>query len=91
MITNFQLSHKTKRPDCCDFECCGNKFGRIERSVHAHVHGSVNRIVKTRRYAKHVERQLVQKEITNQLVEVLLDIDDFNREMMHFEMDELGY
>lgn len=66
-ITNFQLSAKTKRPPCCDFCCCGNKFGRIERSKYCHVHSGINRIKRTRRYVKHVERQLIQREIAEQL------------------------
>jgi hypothetical protein len=64
LLTNFQISNKTKRPACCDFDCCGNHFGRIERrSRQSRIHSKVNRIKLTRRYAKHVENQLVRKEI----------------------------
>lgn len=78
MITNFRVSNKTAAPRCCDFSCCGNKFGRIEHSFiqtstgrryYPHVHTSINRIKKTRRYAKHVERQIVKKMIMEVLNE----------------------
>jgi len=66
MITDFRISKKTRRPGCCNFDCCGNHFGRIERSAHANVR-NVNRIIKSRRYVKHVERQMVRKFILSEL------------------------
>jgi len=74
MITNFQLSAKTKKPAVCGFSCCGNKFGRIERSKYCKVHHGINRIKRSRRYVKHVERQLIKQEIQEQLQE---ELDDF--------------
>jgi hypothetical protein len=70
-ITDFQLSAKTKRPTCCNFCCCGNKFGRIERSKYCKVHHGINRIKRSRRYVKHVERQLIQQEIREQILEAI--------------------
>lgn len=65
MISDFKVSAKTKHPACCHWGCCGNKFGRIEkRSSGRH---KDNRMVKTRRYAKHVEKQKVMKEIREEL------------------------
>lgn len=87
-LTDFRVSRKTKRPGCCDFDCCGNHFGRIEKSRHARVHGQVNRIVKTRRYAKRVERRLTKEEIRVQLNETLQDIEDFNLEMKEMFCDD---
>jgi DNA-binding transcriptional regulator GbsR (MarR family) len=87
MVSDFRVSGKTKRPPCCDFSCCGNKFGRIEKSFLSkgkklYPKHHQNRIVKTRRYAKHVERQLIKKEIENQLIEelesMLEDIKEWN-------------
>lgn len=78
MITNFKVSSKTKHPKCCHWACCGSKFGRIERSQYAsRAHGQYNRIVRARRYAKHVERQLVRREIAAQLQEEFDDVMDF--------------
>lgn len=70
MITNFQISAKTRRPACCDWWCCGNMFGRIERSQYAHIHGNVNRVKLSRRYVKHVEKQIVRREIALELLEI---------------------
>lgn len=81
MNMTFQISHKTKSPACCGFDCCGNKFGRIERSKYAKYHGRISRMKLTRRYAKHVEKRIIQKEIAEQLHEEILDIEEFNREM----------
>jgi hypothetical protein len=67
MLTNFQICSKTKRPAVCDFSCCGNKFGRIERAQYCKNHSGINRIKRTRRYAKHVERQMIRNEIKSQL------------------------
>lgn len=65
MLTNFQISQKTKRPACCDWDCCGCHFGRI--SYRQHRNKGQNRIIKARRYAKRVERRLVQLMIMEEL------------------------
>lgn len=87
-ITNFQLSDKTKRPACCDFYCCGNKFGRIERSKYCHVHSGINRIKRSRRYVKHVERQLVQREIVEQLNDDAIYTEELHRELEEYFAEE---
>jgi hypothetical protein len=69
MLTDFRLSSKTKPPACCAFYCCGNKFGRIEKSQYCKVHSGINRIKRSRRYVKHVEKQLVRKQILAELSE----------------------
>lgn len=69
MITNFKSNQKTKQPRCCAYHCCGNHFGRIERSIYAKVHSSENRIKPTRRYAKRAERNSIRKLICDELVE----------------------
>ena len=69
MLTDFRVSIKTKPPACCSFDCCGNKFGRIESHGHAHPK-SINRIKLSRRYAKRVERQLVRRLILAELIEI---------------------
>ncbi len=92
MITDFQASQKTAIPRC-GFACCGNKFGRIEKSfLHKgkrlypkHHHG--NRLARVRRYAKHVERQLVQVEIKQQLQEEYETMLDAIQEWNEFWAD----
>jgi hypothetical protein len=64
MITNFKGNKKTKSPSCCNLACCGNKFGRIGGD--SHYHGE-NRIIKTRRYAKRAERNIIRNDILAQL------------------------
>jgi len=86
MLKILQLSHKTYVP-FCGLECCGNKFGRIERSCHANTHGRINRMKRARRYAKHVERQLIKKEIASQLHEEYLEIMEFIEEMQELFAD----
>lgn len=90
-ITNFQLSDKTKRPPCCDFCCCGNKFGRIERSKYCKVHHGINRIKRSRRYVKHVERQLIEREIQAQLKDDRDYWEDEMRELKEFFRSEEDY
>jgi len=70
MITDFNTSNKTKIPACCSFDCCGNRFGRIESHDHANTHGRVNRIVLTRRYAKRAGRPAIKREIEMELAEL---------------------
>lgn len=65
MLTDFRVSVKTKRPGCCDWFCCGNKFGRIEKR--GHYRKDNLRMKKTRRYAKHVEKFLWKKEVKEEM------------------------
>ena len=69
MITNFNASKKTASPACCSFDCCGNRFGRIESHGHAKVHGRVNRIKLSRRYAKRAEKAIIRREILTEISE----------------------
>lgn len=68
-MKDFQYSVKTKSPAICSFDCCGSKFGRIEARGHDKDRRNhrENRIIRARRYAKHVIRQLVRKEIMEEL------------------------
>ena len=81
-LTNFRASSKTC-PPWCSFDCCGCRFGRIERrSMYVRVHSGINRIIRARRYAKHVERQKIQQEIREALIDYYrldsLDLDYFS-------------
>lgn len=87
MITDFRISIKTKAPQCCALDCCGNKFGRIERSTWIRCHNQVNRIIKTRRYAKHVMKRMNQMEILQQLQDEHDDIVEAEREWELFWSD----
>ena len=87
MITDFRVSYKTNAPQICSFDCCGNHFGRIERSTYMRCHRQVNRIIQTRRYAKRVERRLVQLEIQQQLQDEYDDIQEAIREWNAFWAD----
>lgn len=76
MITNFNASPKTKHPACCSFACCGNKFGRIDRSSYSRRRKSVTRIVKTRRYAKHADKMAWKRDVMEQILDTVTDIDN---------------
>lgn len=67
MVNKFRASKKTRIPVCCSFDCCGNKFGRIERSKYTKVHSGINRIKRTRRYAKRAEKHQVRMMILQEL------------------------
>lgn len=73
MIIDYKVSAKTKHPACCHWGCCGNKFGRIEKGwkdstnrIHYPKH-KTNRMERTRRYAKRVERMVWKREVRNEL------------------------
>jgi len=65
---DYRLSNKTKHPACCNWGCCGNNFGRVEKSfkkdgrIYYPKH-RMNKMRKMRRYVKRVERMMVNKEI----------------------------
>ena len=78
MIVNYRASTKTRAP-FCGLSCCGNHFGRCDRSCFRH-DSRMNRKILMRRYAKRAERILIQHEIKNQLIEdyffFVNDVDD---------------
>ncbi len=86
MITDFRVSVKTRPSSFCGLACCGNKFGRVYKSRDAHIR-KVNRMVKMRRYAKHVENQRIRRDILSQLHEELEDVWEFNQELAADDAD----
>lgn len=61
MIVNYRASTKTRAP-FCGLTCCGNHFGRCDRSCFRH-DSRMNRKILMRRYAKHADSMLVRREI----------------------------
>ncbi len=74
MIVNYYATPKTRAP-FCGLRCCGNSFGRCERSMYRHKSGIVNHKLRMRRYAKHADRNLVCKEIEQQIIEDKVEIN----------------
>lgn len=77
MLTNWNASKKTKRPACCDFDCCGCHFGRFERRQHTNK--GANRIIAARRYAKRSEKNRLKLEILRE-IEDLKDFEFFDED-----------
>lgn len=91
MIVNYYASPKTRAP-FCGLSCCGNNFGRCERSCYRHKSGITNHMTRMRRYAKRAERILIRREINEYFTELELDfwetIAEHQREMI---ADQMAY
>jgi hypothetical protein len=87
MIVNYLATPKTRAP-FCGLRCCGNAFGRCERSMYRHKSGKMNHKLQMRRYAKHVERNIIRKEIEAQIQEIQeITNDDLNIGTEPFDSD----